>query len=430
MAVGKSYGGIHTKPSKTVKNDVKIPKKHQKQPKNEQGTETEWGVGDDGDNVEIRSKHLKKSDFGALKAFMAFIKKQGYEVSGGTSAHVHVGVPKNFDYFDLLAMLTLVDEKKLVSDEGPGRLFGEWAKLRDGIEKQFSDKLKYSETLESGEEVIYDRSKMREFISVVAKKYSGTNISAFFEHGTVEFRYFSSRMINKPDTFLRWIEYFMLLPRVAMKRNKFEFAGYTFVREGNNEIKVVKGKKASTSNRKASDLKTTVPPPQLSKLDPKEKQVLKYLEKYKSKAEEVGGIEQKVSEKFAKGVRENWKNPPCVKVDYTNDVSQVSAYIAKYSAKNEDSPNIVTGRVWSCSQSVSDSVKVFKKDEQFNKFWYQVGSEMMRRKVIASDFFSICEFRFTSLIAWFTDVRDYIFSKLREVFQPCNFYRRSLGYPT
>ena len=35
-AGGKSYGGIHTKPSKTVKNDVKIPKKHQKQPKNEQ----------------------------------------------------------------------------------------------------------------------------------------------------------------------------------------------------------------------------------------------------------------------------------------------------------------------------------------------------------------------------------------------------------
>ena len=140
--------------------------------------------------------------------------------------------------------------------------------------------------------------------------------------------------------------------------------------------------------------------------------------------------EQKVSEKFAKGVRENWKNPPCVKVDYTNDVSQVSAYIAKYTAKNEDLPNIVTGRVWSCSQSVSDSVKVFKKDEQFNKFWYQVGSEMMNRKVIDSDFFSICEFRFTSLIAWFTDVKDYIFSKLREVFQPCNFYRRCLGYAT
>jgi len=139
---------------------------------------------------------------------------------------------------------------------------------------------------------------------------------------------------------------------------------------------------------------------------------------------------QKVTEKYAKGVRENWKKPPCVRVDYCADISQLSVYISKYTAKNEYSPNIVRGRVWSCSQSVSEAVRVFKTDHDFNKFWYQVGSEMMNRKVIDSDFFSICEFRFTSLIAWFSDVKDYIFSKLREVFQPCNFYRRSLGYAT
>lgn len=137
--------------------------------------------------------------------------------------------------------------------------------------------------------------------------------------------------------------------------------------------------------------------------------------------------EKKVSEKYAKGVRENWQNPPCVKVDYTNDISHVSAYIAKYTAKNEDSPNIVTGRVWSCSQSVSDSTKIFKTDLEFNKFWYQVGHEMMNGEVLDFDFFSICRFKFTSLIAWFSDVADYIFSKLREVFQPCDFYLKSLG---
>ena len=74
----------------------------------------------------------------------------------------------------------------------------------------------------------------------------------------------------------------------------------------------------------------------------------------------------KVSDKYAKGVRTNWSQPPCVKTDYCDDVSQVSSYIAKYTAKVSASDNIVSGRVWSCSASVSDAVKSFKGDREFN----------------------------------------------------------------
>lgn len=134
-----------------------------------------------------------------------------------------------------------------------------------------------------------------------------------------------------------------------------------------------------------------------------------------------------VTEKYAKGVRENWKNPPCIKVDYLSDIGSIGIYISKYTAKNKENTNIVSGRVWSCSQSVSKAVEVFKKDSEFNKFWYQSGNEMMKRKVYETDYFSICKFKFTSLIAWFTDVKKYITEKLHEVFEPCKYYQRSLG---
>lgn len=135
----------------------------------------------------------------------------------------------------------------------------------------------------------------------------------------------------------------------------------------------------------------------------------------------------KLSDRYARGVRNNWSQPPCVKTDYCNDISQVSSYIAKYTAKVSSDDNIVTGRVWSCSTSVSDAVKSFKGDKEFNKFWYNVGFSMMRRKVIEFDYFSVVDFKFTSLISWFSDMKKYVSDLFSKVFKPCNYYLKSLG---
>ena len=83
---------------------------------------------------------------------------------------------------------------------------------------------------------------------------------------------------------------------------------------------------------------------------------LKYVTKYSDKFKAMSFDDYKnlphnkklqlsqIAEKYAKGVREGWVNPPCLQVDYCNDVSQVSAYISKYTSKDDDSPNIVKGR--------------------------------------------------------------------------------------
>ena len=138
-------------------------------------------------------------------------------------------------------------------------------------------------------------------------------------------------------------------------------------------------------------------------------------------------VVQKVTEKYAKGVRDNWQNPPCVQVDYCADVSQVSAYISKYTSKDDDSPNIVKGRVWSCSESVSRAVHIFKRDRDFNEFWYNVGFSMMKRKVLEFDFFSVVLCEYKSIIAWYKDVERYVLEFLSKLFKPCQYYLNSLG---
>ena len=47
----------------------------------------------------------------------------------------------------------------------------------------------------------------------------GTNIQSFSEHKTIEFRYLGSDIAYKV---LRWINYFLLLPRIAKSRNQIK----------------------------------------------------------------------------------------------------------------------------------------------------------------------------------------------------------------
>ena len=66
----------------------------------------------------------------------------------------------------------------------------------------------------------------------------------------------------------------------------------------------------------------------------------------------------KITSRFARGKRNNWSEPPCVDTDKADSIEGVSFYLSKYvSKKSEDNENFVKGRVWGCSQSVSNAVK-------------------------------------------------------------------------
>jgi hypothetical protein len=90
-----------------------------------------WGVGPDGSNIEIRSKHLNQDEFNLVKEISYYVKRK--KVGGSTSAHVHIGLPTDFDAFDLLAITTLVDEKSIKQTVGPQRQLGKLGQ----VEKRF-----------------------------------------------------------------------------------------------------------------------------------------------------------------------------------------------------------------------------------------------------------------------------------------------------
>jgi hypothetical protein len=133
--------------------------------------------------------------------------------------HVHIGVPSDFDMFDVLAMSTLVDEKAIKSAVAMDRDFNSFAKLRRSLSNAIYNRIheymrRQSENVPKS--FTLTNAQMKEVLSHFDRNH-GTNIAAFNEHKTIEFRYLGSDMA---DQVLKWISYFLLLPRIAKSRNQ------------------------------------------------------------------------------------------------------------------------------------------------------------------------------------------------------------------
>ena len=137
---------------------------------------------------------------------------------------------------------------------------------------------------------------------------------------------------------------------------------------------------------------------------------------------------QKIASAYANGIRNHWRKPPSIDVKHITDLTAVTKYVSKYISKeNPDEPNIVTGRTWGASQSVTQSVKNICTDEELSKNWYNAGAEIMRRKLIVHDFYSVCIFKIQSLFAWFPECKTIVNNLLSQSFLPCQFWRNSVG---
>lgn len=180
-----------------------------------------WSVGEDGDNVEIRTKHLSQNEYGLISQICEYVSNE--ETGGDTSAHVHIGLPKDFDAFDLLAISTLVDEKSVESQVGPERELASFAKLRyllhEAIIRLIIRNSKEEDLLSKSFEI------SNETLNIILNKIDrnhGTNIKSMITNGTIEFRYLSSDIASDSNKLINWIKYFILLPKIAKSRNKVE----------------------------------------------------------------------------------------------------------------------------------------------------------------------------------------------------------------
>jgi hypothetical protein len=216
-----------------------------------------WAVGMDGSNVELRTKHLRLEDLPKLERVMGFLDSM--DTTGNMSAHVHVGLPENFNAFDLLALWNLVDEEQVQIDIGLGRNLKQWSKLQDYLSNTLIKMLSQISPSIGEKNILPMRVLKRQLAN--SEKFTGTNLRAFFDHHTVEFRYFSSNIKGNPDLFFQWIKYFLLLPKIASTRSQVVLKEDVFkiviTRMGNDNIKVDKvdiNKKVSTPGRPMSQL--------------------------------------------------------------------------------------------------------------------------------------------------------------------------------
>jgi hypothetical protein len=189
-----------------------------------------WSVGPDAVYGEIRTPPLTEKDFDKVKLLLDYTSNLA--TSDDTSAHVHVGLPSDFDIFDMLVLADLVDEDAIQKAQ-PIRNYEAWSKFQKDLhgtiikniivqvqrqkDPNFLKKLKHGFTMPI--------KTLNDWVGAVGKTF-GTNIDAALKYGTIEFRYFSSEYASEdPDMFIKWIKYFLMLPRIAENRKRVTLKG-------------------------------------------------------------------------------------------------------------------------------------------------------------------------------------------------------------
>jgi hypothetical protein len=231
-----------------------------------------WDVDEDeARNYEVTSPILTTKDFPMVYDVLSVIG--GYGESGNdTSAHIHIGIPDTFDYFDLMVLYDLVDEDHMQKIQ-PDRKRN-YAGLKNNYFRKLGDLLRWN--FKDGG--VIDIEDLQE---VGMEKHMGINISnvsgkitkdvtqgkkVSTGSGTsIEFRYLSSEIFDSVDgieEFFEMIDYFMMLLKIAEKRNTFKFkykygdneTVYTVTRESKNEVRITTGK-TKMPYEKPSDIK-------------------------------------------------------------------------------------------------------------------------------------------------------------------------------
>lgn len=122
--------------------------------------------------------------------------------------------------------------------------------------------------------------------------------------------------------------------------------------------------------------------------------------------------------RYNKGSSQGWRNPNCTDVKYIQSESGVAKYISKYVSKDDNSENIVTGRIWGCSQEVTAALVELKGNQDFNRMAYELGRFTLKKEEILGDFHTYLKFSFKSLKCWFRWLWDDITAIIFTLYSP------------
>ena len=137
---------------------------------------TDWNLSVDettGNPPEIASRILTYKDMGLVREFIHELRYE--KTSNGTSAHIHIGLPKDFDAFSVLTLFQLVDEK-YIEKRLPTRMFRAFAKFSSNTTKKIEDII--LPLIKGGESLWYrtnNRTKVKTLISSETKRINSSH---------------------------------------------------------------------------------------------------------------------------------------------------------------------------------------------------------------------------------------------------------------
>ena len=77
----------------------------------------------------------------------------------------------------------------------------------------------------AGDQTILDDTIVSYIMDKIVEKFSGINISYYGQRRTIEFRYLSSQILGNIDEFLKFVEYFLRVPDIALRAKRINLDG-------------------------------------------------------------------------------------------------------------------------------------------------------------------------------------------------------------
>ena len=139
---------------------------------------------------------------------------------------------------------------------------------------------------------------------------------------------------------------------------------------------------------------------------------------YQFSQQSTGASRERLLYRYNKGEKNNWEKPNCTDVKNVEGTDGIIKYLSKYLSKENNSDNIVKGRVWAASEGVRAAAEVLYKNQEFNKTAYEHAEQILRKEVEVFDFCEVCKCSLNSIFAWFPFLFEFISSEVLKVFRP------------
>jgi hypothetical protein len=185
-----------------------------------------WNVIQEDNNIEISTKILSLNEYDKfVSPVIKWIQKNYPNQSTNTAGlHVHIGIPNDFDIFNALVAVYLMDEKALPSIDRSTEFIKYKATYYDKLQT-LVDHIYVNKHISKNEILNVNKNEFMTKYNNWFNKYYGVNILSLFSKNTIEFRYLG---IQSMSVLKNWIIYYMNILKKSKELNTFTMHNLKF----------------------------------------------------------------------------------------------------------------------------------------------------------------------------------------------------------